>query len=473
MIKDIRKITLVNPYFQKQAQAIAQITVGPPLGLAYIASALERNGYTVNIIDANAERLSVEETVFRILESKPDLAGFSAVTPTIDICHQLAEKIKKEKSAIVTVAGGIHPSSLPEETLQECAGFDFLIRGEGELVLVQLLGALNNNIALDDIKGLAYRNSGKIIVNGTADSIDNLDELGFPARHLLKNALYKTFDSARMTSIIAMRGCPASCIYCAVSLVAGRKCRKRSPSHVIEEVETCSHKYKINFIAFLDDTFTFDKLWVHQLCDEFIRSGLNRRIKWSCLTRVDNVDLDLLRHMKQAGCTRVELGIESGSQKILDYAKKGISLQQTKEAFSIAKEAGLSTMGFVMLNVPGEDKDTILATKKLIMELEPDFLQVSFATPYPGTELFETCKRENLLTSRDWSKYLFLNNQIIKNPAISEDELKELMWDIQRSFYLRPKYLFFILIYILKNPANIRTILWASINAIKKLIFKK
>lgn len=466
----IKRVVLVNPYFQKETQAIAQITVGPPLGLAYIASALERNGYSVSIIDANAERLSVEETVSRILESKPDLAGFSAVTPTIDICHQLAKKIKKENSNIFTVAGGIHASSLPEETLKEYAGFDFLIRGEGELALVGLLGALNNNIALNNIKGLVYRNSGNIIVNGAADRVENLDDLGFPARHLLKNSLYKTFDSGRMTSIIAMRGCPASCIYCAVSLVAGKKCRKRSPSHVIKEVESCLNKYKTGFIAFLDDTFTFDKEWVHNLCDEFVRSGLYRKIKWSCLTRVDNVDLGLLRHMKKAGCVRVELGIESGSQKILDYAKKGITLQQTREAFSMAKEAGLSTMGFVMLNVPGEDKDTILATKEFIMELEPDFLQVSFATPYPGTELFEICKRDNLLTSKDWSRYLFLNNQIIKNPAISEKELEDLMRDIQRSFHLRPKYIFKMIFYMLKNPQSIKTMFWAGTNAFQKLL---
>ena len=469
----INRVALVNPYFQKQTQSIAQISVGPPLGLAYIATALERNGYIVNIIDANAERLSCEETVSRILEFKADLAGFSAVTPTIGICHQIAGKLKKKNNNILILTGGIHATSLPEETLRDCLNFDFLIRGEGEFALVELLGALNNNTALDNIKGLAYRNLGNIIVNGLPDTIDNLDELGFPSRHLLKNSLYKTFDAGRMTSIIAMRGCPANCIYCAVSLVAGRICRKRSPANVIEEVEACLHKYNTSFIAFLDDTFTFDKLWVHGLCDEFVRSGLCRKIKWSCLTRVDNVDLDLLKHMKKAGCIRVELGIESGSQKILDYAKKGISPKQTREAFFMAKKAGLSTMGFAMLNVPGETRDTILETKKLIMEVEPDFLQVSFATPYPGTELFEICKKNDLLTSRDWSRYLFLNNQIIKNPAISENELKELMQNIQRSFHLRLKYILKILLYMLKNPRSIKTMLWAGSNAFKKLLFEK
>jgi len=250
----------------------------------------------------------------------------------------------------------------------------------------------------------------------------------------LKNSLYRTFDSDKMTCVIAMRGCPAKCIYCAVNLVSGQKCRKRGPGNVIEEIKLCVFEYNTRFIAFLDDTFTFDKNWVHALCAEFIKTGLNKRVKWSCLTRVDNIDFDLLKHMKQAGCTRVEFGIESGSEKLLGYLKKGISIRQTKEAFSAAKKAGLSTMGFVILNVPGETKETVADTKRLIMELNPDFLQLSFATPYPGTELFQLCVKDNLLLTKDWSRYIFLNNQIIKNKSITESELKRLMWDIQRSF---------------------------------------
>lgn len=470
--RPIQRIILVNPYYQKITRSIAQITIGPPLGLAYIAAVLEQNGYTVSIIDANAEHLSLEEIVARIMRRGADLIGLSAVTPTVQMCYQIAAEIKRLDNSILTVIGGVHATALPEETLNEFIHFDFLIRGEGEFVFVELLNTLNNNATLNSIKGLVYRDNGRIIMNEMRSNIEDLDKLPFPARHLLSNRLYRTFDSDRMTTIIAMRGCPAKCIYCAVNLVAGRKCRKRSPNNVIEEIKLCVSEYGTRFIAFLDDTFTFDKTWAHNLCAEFIRTGLNKDIKWSCLTRVDNIDYGLLRHMKQAGCIRVEFGIESGSQELLDYLKKRITTQQVREAFLMAKKIGLSTMGFAMLNIPGETAETIAKTKRLIMEIEPDFLQLSFATPYPGTELFELCAKDNLLMSKDWSKYVFLNYQVIRNNLITESELKKLMWDIQHSFYLRPKYIFGVLGYTLKNPVIIWTMLWAGLNALKKLFLK-
>jgi len=468
-IQLISRVVLVNPFYQKLVESIAQTTVGPPLGLAYIAGVLEKYGYSVGIVDANAQQLSVKKIIDRIIEFKAQVIGITAVTPTIHLAHQIARELKKKNSSISTVIGGIHATVLPEETLQEFPGFDFLVRGEGEFATVELLKALNNNLPLTGVRGLAYRNKGTVVVNEPQSPVEDLDTLPFPARHLLKNSLYRSFESNRMTTLIAMRGCPARCIYCAVHLSAGRTCRKRSPANIIEEIELCQSDYGTRFFGFLDDTFTFDKSWVHGLCEELIQAGLHRRIKWSCLTRVDNVDYQLLSHMKQAGCARVEFGIESGSQRMLDFLKKGITLEQIKEAFSMAKKTGLSTMGFVMLNIPGETKEDIADTKRLLMEIEPDFLQVSFATPYPGTELFKICEKDNLFLSRDWGKYIFLNHQIIKNNFISEDELKRLKQDIQRSFYLRPGYIFKIAAYLFRNPGKLWPMIRAGCKAIGKL----
>jgi radical SAM superfamily enzyme YgiQ (UPF0313 family) len=473
MNKYIRKVVLVNPYYQERTKSIAQITVGPPLGLAYIAALLEQFGYEVNIVDANAEQLSQQEVVRRIMNIGADLVGLSAVTPTIYTCGHIADLIKKQNENILTVIGGVHATVLSETILRECPAFDFLVKGEGEFVLVELLSALNGERLLENVRGIGYRRGTSIVINEGQGIIDELDKLPFPARHLLKSKLYRTFDSDKMTSMIAMRGCPANCIYCAVSLIAGKKCRRRNPSKIVEEINLCIFEYGVQFVAFLDDTFTFDKIWTHSLCDKFIRNGIHRRIRWSCLTRVDNVDTPLLKHLKEAGCVRVEFGIESGSQALLDYLKKGITISQIKGAFAQAKKIGLSTMGFVMLNIPGETKETIAETKKLVLEVEPDFLQISFTTPYPGTELFERCTREDLLITKDWSQYIFLNRQVIKNENITEEEFQKLIWDIEHSFHLRPGYLFFILLYILKNPTSIKTMLWAGANALKKLIFRK
>jgi len=466
----IRRVVLVNPFYQKLVESIAQTAVGPPLGLAYIAGVLEKHGYSVEIVDANAEQLSVKKIVDRIIEFKPEVIGITAVTPTICLAHQIAGEVKKKNSAIFTVIGGIHATVLPEETLREFPGFDFLARGEGEFVMVELLKALSGNLPLAGVRGLAYRQKGSVVINAPLPPVEDLDTLPFPARHLLKNRLYKSFESDRMTTLIAMRGCPAQCIYCAVHLSAGRTCRKRSPSNIVEEIKLCVSGYGVRFIAFLDDTFTFDKSWVHGLCQELIGAGLHRRIKWSCLTRVDNVDYHLLSHMQQAGCARVEFGIESGSQRMLDFLKKGITLEQIKEAFSLAKKTGLSTLGFAMLNMPGEKKEDIADTKRLLMEIEPDFLQLSFATPYPGTELFNICEKDGLFLSKDWSRYVFLNQQIIKNNFISEKELKKLKRNIQCSFYLRPGYIFKIAAYIFRNPGKLVPLIRAGCNAVGKLL---
>ncbi len=468
-----QRIILVNPCYQRSVQAIAQISIGPPLGLAYLAAVLEKEGYPVDIIDANAERLSNEEVIRRVLEFKAEVVGLTAVTPTLHLCCALAGEIKKLPRPISTVIGGAHTTSLPKETLQSHPEIDFLITGEGEFILPALLKALENKEGLANIRGLCWRESGNIILTAPAENIGDLNQLPFPSRHLLPNNLYRTPESGRMTSLIAMRGCPAQCIYCAAQVVAGRKLRKRSPENVLKEMELCFSAYGVRFFAFLDDTFTFDKSWVHDLCAKIIASGMNRRIRWSCLTRVDNVDLELLKHMKQAGCLKVEFGIESGSPEILALLKKNITVEQIKTAFGMAKQAGLSTFGFAMLNAPRETAETISLTKKLILQVDPDFLQLSFATPYPGTELFTLCKRDNLLKTEEWSEYIFLNHQVIKNRSMTEETLKQKMLNIQRSFYLRPGYIFRTFWYMLRHPKSLQTILWAEMNALNKLLFQK
>ena len=176
--------------------------------------------------------------------------------------------------------------------------------------------------------------------------------------------------------------------------------------------------------------------------------------------------------MKEAGCIRVEFGIESGSPKVLEYLRKGITLSQIKQAFALAKEVGLSTMGFVILNAPGETKADILETQRLVMDVDPDFLQISFATPYPGTELYKRCLESGIEIEEDWSNYIFLNRHVIKNKSISEEELDRLMRQMQRSFYLRPKYFLKMILYVLSSPKRFKTVFWAGAIALKKLLFK-
>lgn len=464
----IENVLLINPNYQKGVKSIAQISIGPPLGLAYIAAVLERLA-KVDIIDANALNLSDEGIINRVKQFKPDLIGFTAVTPTISIVARLAKKIK-ENIKVPIVIGGSHASLLPKETLERYKQFDFLVKGEGEFTFFELIKTINDDGDLKKVKGLFYRGDNGITANEPRELIEDLDILPFPARHLLPNDRYRTIESANFNCIMTMRGCPARCIYCNVYSLFGNKLRKRSVKNVVDEMEYCYKKFNTKFISFLDDTFTYDKNWVFELCDEIKKRGL--KIRWSCLTRVDNVSEDLLKEMKKAGCSKIELGIESGSQRVLDYMKKGITVEQIKNAFRLAKKVGIPTFGFIILNMPVEDRRSLVETSKLIFEINPDFLQISYATPYPGTYLYSLCKEQGLLKEVGWDKYVFLNNVVIKNNNISEDELIRFKKNIERRFYTRPSYLIKTTLYGIKKGVMIKTVLWAGINALKELFGK-
>jgi len=452
----IKKVLLINPNYQKVISSLSQISIGPPLGLAYIAAVLRKNKIEVSIIDANAEDLNLQKILSRIREESPDIIGITSVTPTIDLCSQLASKIKESFPTIPIIAGGIHPSISPSETLKNNPSIDFLIIGEGEYAFLELINNLNREKNLRNVKGLVWREKGRIVINKKRGFIEDLDSLPLPARDLLPNKKYRSIEFNSFTTIIAMRGCPANCIYCDVPSFCGKKLRKRSVDNVIKEIEECIQKYGIKSFSFLDDTFTYDKEWVAKFCDTMIRKNLNKKVKWICLTRVDNINLELLKKMKQAGCYKIELGIESGSPKILKKIGKGITIEHIRKGFEYAKQAGLTTMAFVMVGFPFETEEDIIMTKDLVKEINPLFLQVSYATPYPGTCFYDYCRKNNLLLTNDFSQYVFLNKSVIKNEnGLNTEKIIELKKDLERSFYLRPGYMVGSFFYLLKTSESL------------------
>ena len=464
-----KKILLINPNFQNRIKSIAQTTLGPPLGLAYIASSLIKRGFNAEIIDANAECLSQEKILEAVLHKNPDVVGMGAVTPTINDVGEICRKIKQKAPRIMTVVGGIHATLLPERTLRENPEIDFVIRGEGELSFPEFLAAKES--AYPGISGLAYRDArnSRIVINDY-ERIKNLDDLPFPRRDILPLKSYHSFESDRFTTIMAMRGCPAGCIYCSVGKMFGSVIRYRSEGSVIAEIEECCSRFNINYFAFLDDTFTFKREWVEGLCRRLISSRLNSRIGWNCLTRADMLSEDLLRLMKNAGCRRVEIGIESGSEEVLAYLKKNLNQEQIRRAFALAKKVGLSTMGFVILNTPADNQDTYRQTKSLVFRADPDYLQVSFATPYPGTELYEDAKRRELIKHENWRDYIFLNRIILKNEKISEAEAMTQYNDLTRSFYLRAGYAWKLCRLVIKKNISIKRAFLSSISGLKQFL---
>ena len=432
------RVVLVNLPFQEDIEAVAQTSVGPPMGQAYVASVLLDRGHDVHMIDANALRLQLPVIMKKLASLSPDVVGTTAATPSLVLATEFAKGVKR-LGDIPVILGGPHGSALPEETLLANPEIDVVVVGEGESIADRLVHALTGSGSVGDVPSIAFRKDGAVVQTPLAPLQEELDAIPFPARHLLPNHLYRTIDSWPMTCIIAVRGCPARCIYCNVPHLAGRGMRRRSDANIVAEMELCLSRWGVSFFSFIDDTFTTSRAWVHGLCDAIISAGLARKVRWSCLTRPDMADEELLGKMKQAGCVRVEFGIESGSPRMLEFLRKGACLEDIRKAFSAAKEVGLVTLGFAMVNIPGETREDMQMTLDEVLAIDPTFLQLSFCTPYPGTYLHEYCRENGLLETDDWARYRFLREPVIRNPHMTGAQIQAWHSQILRRFYFRPK----------------------------------
>jgi radical SAM superfamily enzyme YgiQ (UPF0313 family) len=442
------RVALVNLPFQEEMASVAQTSVGPPMGLAYLAAVLRDAGHSVTLVDANALGVTLGDLARELRELRPQVVGTTAATPSIALADRFGQMVHNLFSQPVpVVVGGPHGSALPEDTLGHFPGIDVVVIGEGEEIADRLMSTLAEGELPEGIPGVAYRleshrnPTGKspACVNPPSPPVQDLDRLPFPARDLLPNGRYRTIDAWPTTCMVAMRGCPAGCNYCNVPRLAGRMVRRRTPQNVVAEMTDVAARYKVRHFSFLDDTFSTSRSWVESFCQALVTSGLAGEVTWSCLTRPDMVDLSLLQTMKGAGLTRIEMGIESGSPAVLEMLGKGATLDQIRDAFSAARQAGLVTLGFAMINTPEEAVQDIEATRDEVLSLDPDFLQLSFCTPYPGTPLFDYCRENDLLTTTDWADYRFLRTPVIRHRHLSPAEVVSRHRDILRRFYLRPK----------------------------------
>lgn len=439
------KVVLAVPNYARRISNVAQTTLGPPLGLAYMAAVAEGRGYEVSILDANALDLTDQETASRIVEKKPDVVGFTAVTPTGDQCGELVDELSRLLPSTIMTMGGIHPTAVPDQTMERFSSLDLIVRGEADTRFVDILDGLTQGRSYGDFPGVTYRDNDRIVSTPDAKDLEDLDKLPLPARHLLPMERYIGPDGDRFTTIVGARGCPGRCLYCSVNQSFGGVLRNRDPELVAAEMDECHQRFNTRVFGFVDDTFSTNRAWVKKLCDELISRKLPEKIRWLCLTRVDRVDPNLLRAMKAAGCFKVEFGIESGHQDVLNFLGKGTTIEQVRQAFSWARQAGLKTFAFVMLFSPAETRQTLAATRKLVFRADPDYLQASFCTPYPGTALAEYCRKEGIEVSDDWSRYVFLAGPTIDHPRFSRRQMIKLHKRLLRSFYLRPRIVFRLL----------------------------
>lgn len=439
-----KRVLLICPHSALQVFGESKISVAIPhipyVSLASLAGTLLSNNHTVQILDLSVSDDPFNE-LFRKLESfQPDFVGVTFTSGLSDEARRLAKYTKAYNNKIITIAGGAHPSVFPNEVVEKYS-FDFAVFGEGENTLLDIISGLDPST----INGIAYRDSdNQVIVNEPRKLIENLDDLAFPAFHLYN---IKQYHSPRITTkksptiaIETSRGCPFGCIYCSKHIFQ-RKIRFKSAKRVVDEMEMVLNLgYKE--IHIWDDCFSAVLDHPKQICDEILRRKL--KVCWNVYNgiRVDRVDEELLRKLKVAGCYRVSFGIESGDQEILDRVGKGIKLDQIKEAARLAKKVNIETLGFFMIGLPGETKETIQKTIDLAKEIDLDLPKAGIATPLPGTPFFNEWKEKGLIRSFNWSEYvLHSTKRVAGHPNLSDKEILDMYDSFYRQLYLRPKFI--------------------------------
>lgn len=426
----------------------------PPLGLAYVAGYAQAKGYTVKILDCDAQKITVDGFRALLNQFKPKTVGFSSTTPVITTIMEMADIVKAWDNHVTIIAGGAHASALPEETLR-MSRIDIVVRGEGEKATVDILEAFAGKISLEGISGISFREGNNIISTADRELIADIDELPFPARDLLpmhkyKASYYLGSYGEKFASIIATRGCPYQCIFCGQDIIFKHTVRIRSAKSIVEEIEETHKKFGINLFCFEDSTFTAVPELVEEICEEISSRHLD--IRWGAMGRANLADENLYRIMKNAGCILLCYGLESGNQRILESIKKNITLQQARTAVKLAKKMGIPVNTSFVLGLPGETKDTIVETIDFAVELDADYASFSLATPYPGTEFYTVAMKEGVDLS-DWSRFRLARYQepLYIPQGFTAGELKSYYKLAYKKFYMRPGY-------IIKSLAKIKSV---------------
>lgn len=397
-----------------------------PMGIAYLASAVRNAGYEAACLDTVVEAsdrqtvidegtscigLSDDETMAKIMAWKPDVVGISCIfSNQWPATRELAKRIRAADPAVVVVAGGGHPTFMPELCMQD-APIDFIIRGEGEESFVDLLNRIRKGRAFDDVDGLAYRDGDSIRVNPKVNLIDNLDSIAFPAHDLLDPERYfkmglpmgYSMMSPRNVPLVTSRGCPCLCTFCSSTNLWGKKYRARSASNVLKELDWLVDKFGIKEIKIQDDNLTTDKKRAVELFRGMI--GKPYRLHWNTPNGIAvwTLDKEMLKLMKDSGCFEMTLAIESGNQWVLDnLVHKPLKLDKAREINREARELGIFRVAYFIIGFPGETKNQIMDTVKFSRELRLDLSALFRYNPLPGSELFKECVKRGFVTEESF-----------------------------------------------------------------------
>lgn len=445
-----------------------------PLGLAYLAASLTQNTITVEIVDGNIAKLPLQQLVGVILENKPTYVGITAVSLEINCAAKLALLVKEKNPAVITILGGVHLSADPVGTMTEFPQFDMGVVGEGEATLVELIRALNLKTAVQDIPGIVYRDAGKVALSPPREPNRDLDSLPDPAWRLIPGfpesyapPAYAT-NATASCSILTSRGCGHKCTFCFQGTM-GRQLRFHTAEYVLQTMKHLCREYGIRDFRILDDQFLANKKRTREICTMLIAENLN--ITFSCLARINSIEPEILRLLKRAGCRQISFGIESGSQRMLEFIKKGIRLDEAEQAVRWTHEAGILTLGFFILGFPTETDETIEETINFSCRLLLDDISFFFLTPFPGTEIYLTAESYGAL-NKDWGNMSLFTDPSFIPHGLTKEKLIQYRKKALLKFYLRPRIIFSYL-KRMRSLEQIKGLLGGGLTIMKLMVKRK
>ena len=401
----------------------------PPLGILYIAACLQQEGYEVKVIDAQVDDLSHAEVAEQVRMFNPGMVGITAMTFTLVDCKKVIQEIRKVCRTLIVI-GGPHTAIYPDECFEpEGLNADYVVVGEGEKTLVRLAQDIEMGRAKDKI----YRQ---------LTFIEDLNELPFPARELTPISKYYSVlsEDTPTTTAFSSRGCPFSCSYCDRPAL-GKGFRAMDATRVSDELEWCV-KHGIKEVFFYDDTFSVSMKRVNEICNQIKIRKI--KIKWDVRTRVNVVNEDLLRNMKEAGCERIHFGVETGNPRVVKELQKGTSIKQVEQAFELCKKYKIKTLAYFMMGNPTETMEDVIDTLNVSRRIKPDFMQMTILSPFPATQIYLRALQEGVIEGDPWRDYAKRINDDFRPPLwdsiYTRTELeKHLRW-FYGKFYLQPSF---------------------------------
>jgi len=465
------KIYLLYPRFNEE-----KIEYRPPLGIAYIVASLKKIGCKeIKAVDGSLYH-SYEEYVSDLKKFDPDILGISMPTALYSETLEYIKIAKEVKPTIKIIVGGPHPSVFPKETL-EIKEVNYIVMGEGEITIQELIKALIEKKQLKEIKGIGYKEKGKIFINERRSFTKNLSEFPWPARDFLNMDKYIHTQPFMplpypATYIIGSRGCFGNCIFCQPSLekLVGKIIRVREVKDLVDEIEYLIKKYKIKSINLGADEPTANKRWVISFCKEILRRKI--KIKISAPSRIDTIDEEMMYWMKKAGFIHLAFGVESVSDKILKIMRKNITSKKIYEVFKLCEKMKICARANLMIGTPGETAETVNETIQFIRKAKPDFISANITTPTPGTDLYTEAENKGILNVKEKNEIKDYSAGYLRLEELSSEEVQKLTKKVVKEYIkqsliklVNPKYWFkrsyffkAILLYhlsLIKNPKEL------------------